>query len=60
MTNTTIPTLLQTPCGSGDIAAEVIDGIAQTNRHASTNGDSARTGIATAYAVADAGPEVTL
>jgi hypothetical protein len=60
MTNNTTHTLLQTPCGSGDIAAEVIDGIAQTNRHASTNGDSARTGIVTAYAVAAAGSEVTL
>jgi hypothetical protein len=60
MINTTIPTLMQTPCGSGDMAAEVIDGIGLTNRHASTNGDSARTGIATAYAVAAAGSEVTL
>ena len=60
MTNNTTHTLLQTPCGSGDIAAEVIDGIDLTNRHASTNGDSVRTGIATAYAVAAAGSEVTL
>ncbi|MDX6640188.1 MAG: hypothetical protein QOF12_1199, partial [Solirubrobacteraceae bacterium] len=35
-------------------------GIDLTNRHATPNGDSARTGIATAYAVAAAGSEVTL